>query len=108
MARRVARAKNEQQNRKGRQRIFTVVALLLVLHVGAMITIEVYRASLSRYEIARLERDIAGLEQERARLAEVITHRDDAVFREQLARKQGFVYPDERRLITLEPPTGSR
>ncbi|MDZ7703056.1 MAG: hypothetical protein U5L04_01055 [Trueperaceae bacterium] len=108
MARRTTQAKNQQRSRKARQRIFVVVALVLVLHVGAMITVEVYRASLSRYEIARLERDLAGLEQERTRLAEVIDHRDDAVFREQLARRQGFVYPDEQRLITLEPQTGTR
>ncbi len=102
MARRRDAPSEQRRRYRGVQLVVLIVGVLLTLHVGVMITIEVYRASTSRHEITRLQGDIETLERERARLLEVISRRNDNSFREQLARQQGFVYPDEARLITLD------
>ncbi|NLG08129.1 MAG: hypothetical protein GX560_02585 [Deinococcales bacterium] len=87
---------------------FARLAILAIAVVGTLQLVflnlvEADRMFVHRREIARLEREVAALEAERAALAEVAGRAHDEVYREQLARKQGFIYPDELRVVTQRP-----
>lgn len=83
--------------------------LLLVLvafgsvHLLFMLGVEGLRFVRAEMSIERLEREVAGLEAEARSLEAVIEHADDQSYREQLARRQGYMYPDEVRVVTSEP-----
>lgn len=83
--------------------------LLLVLvafgsvHVLFMIGVEGLRLVRAEMSIERLEREVASLESEAEGLQAIIEHGDDDRYREQLARRQGYMYPDEARIVTSEP-----
>jgi cell division protein FtsB len=66
-----------------------------------MIGVEIDRYLYSSREVASLRQDVAQLERDIAALREILAHRDDERFREQLARQQGFVYPNETLYRTL-------
>jgi len=79
-----------------------LVELLLVIMalVGGLQAVVMIGVELSRYlnrssEVASLSRDVAQLELDIAALHEVLARHNDERFREQLARQQGFVYPNE-------------
>jgi len=79
-----------------------LVELLLVIMalVGGLQAVVMIGVELSRYlnrssEVASLSRDVAQLELDIAALREVLARHNDERFREQLARQQGFVYPNE-------------
>ena len=82
---------------------FLVIAVVGCIHVLAMLSLEISRLVYTDREVARLERDIADLELESTNLKGVTAHQNDAVYREQLARLQGFIYPDEARYVTVTP-----
>lgn len=65
--------------------------------------VEADRMFVHRREISRLEREVGAMQAERNSLAAIAEHATDDVFREQLARKQGFIFPDELRVITQRP-----
>lgn len=65
--------------------------------------VEADRMFVHRREISRLEREVEAMQAERNALAAIAERVDDAAFREQLARKQGFIYPGELRVITQRP-----
>ncbi len=82
--------------------------ILLIATVGTLQLlylnfVEADRMYVHRREVARLEREVAAMEAERAALEEVAQRAHDEVFREQLARKQGFMYEDELRVVTQRP-----
>ncbi len=85
---------------RGASTLFIIIALVGGLQALLMIGIEANRWLRSQREISRLEADIRGLKQEAAELEAIIAHKDDAQYREQLARLQGFVYPDENLFVT--------
>ena len=85
----------------GVRRFLIVLALLGSIQLAIMIGVEAYRAVEGQRAIERLERDIAALDAEAAGLAAVVEHADDAAYREQLARRRGFVAPDEVRIVPL-------
>ena len=64
-----------------------------------MITVEVRRPWTAEREIVRLEREVADLRGETVDLTEIAVRGDDARFREHLARRQGYVFPDEVRYV---------
>ncbi len=81
--------------------LLVIMALVGGLQAAAMIGVEFSRYLNRSGEVASLSRDVAQLEREIAALRGVLAHRDDERFREQLARQQGFVYPDEILYRTL-------
>ena len=60
-------------------------------------------ASSGRDVLQTLESDVAVLDADIAGLEAVIAHAGDLRYREQLARKQGYVYPHETLLIPRSP-----
>ena len=86
---------------RGVNAILLILALVGSLHVFSMLGVEVWRGATSRSEIARLQADVLALEHNINGLQAVIDHAGDEQYREQLARCQGFVYPDETRYVTL-------
>ena len=85
----------------GVRRFLIVLALLGSVQLAIMIGVEAYRAVEGQRAIERLEKDIAALEAEAAELAAVVEHAADEAYREQLARRRGFVAPDEVRIVPL-------
>ena len=85
----------------GVRRFLVILALLGSVQLAIMIGVEAYRAVEGQRAIERLEKDIAALEAEAAELAAVVEHADDVAYREQLARRRGFVAPDEVRIVPL-------
>ena len=85
----------------GVKRFLMILAILGSIQVIVMLGVEAHRAVEGRRAIARLNIDIAALEVEAAGLAAVVEHADDPVYREQLARRRGFVYPDEVRVVPV-------
>ena len=78
-----------------------LVALCLIgsLQVAGLLVVEVRRIAYSEGEIARLEREIEEIERETADLRAVAERDDDERYRELLARRQGYLYPDETRYV---------
>lgn len=85
----------------GVRRFLIALALLGTLQVVVMLGVEAHRAVEGQRAIARLQDDIAELQAEAAGLEAIIEHGSDPVYREQLARRRGFVYPDEVRVVPL-------
>lgn len=86
---------------RGANVLFLTIAVVGCVHALAILTLEISRAVYTNREVARLERDIAALELESTNLENVIAHKNDASYREQLARLQGFIYADEARYVTV-------
>lgn len=80
-----------------------MTALLIMVgtfHAVAMIVVETNRWLESRAQIARLERDINTIRTDMNALESQLVYRNDDGLFEQLARRQGFIYPNETRVIT--------
>ncbi len=84
--------------------ILVTLAAIGCLHLIYIGLVEADRAVVQRREITRLEREVAALTAEVDALEEIAAHADDEVFRELLARKQGFIHPDELRVVTQSSP----
>lgn len=87
---------------------FVNAALVVLCLVGTVQTLLLIGVEASRLwhterEIARLGREVAAAERESAELLEIARRADDARYREQLARRQGYVYPFETRLVGPAP-----
>ncbi len=82
---------------------FTVIALVGGFHALLMLGLEGSRLVYTHREVTRLEADIGTLQEDVRSLQAVVEHRHDPVFREQLARAQGFIRPDETRVLTRSP-----
>ncbi len=80
--------------------IIVALALLGTVQLIYLNLVEADRMVVHRREVARLELEVAAFEQETAALEEIARHVDDDLFREQLARKQGFIHPDELLVVT--------
>lgn|SRR5690554_5056755 len=84
--------------------ILIILAVIGTLHVCFMIVWELRQGWAARQDIARLEQEVAELEAESARLNAIIEHGDNDAYREQLARRQGFIAPDETRVVIIGIP----
>lgn len=82
---------------------FTVIALVGGFHALLMLGLEGSRLVYTSREVTRLGADIGVLQEDIQTLQAVVRHRNDPVFREQLARAQGFIQPDETRILTRTP-----
>jgi len=98
----LARPKPATRNAARARAAPRLVELLLVIMalVGGLQAVVMIGVELSRYlnrsgEVASLSREVAQLERDIVGLREVLARYNDERFREQLARQQGFVYPNE-------------
>ncbi|HEX7000235.1 MAG TPA: hypothetical protein VF164_00910 [Trueperaceae bacterium] len=80
-----------------------VLAVVGCLHLFFIIGVELDRNLVQRRDVARLEAEVSALRTELNRLDLVASRGDDAGYREALARRQGYVYPDEDLIVTAEP-----
>ncbi len=80
-----------------------VLAVAGCLHLFFLLGVELDRNLVYSRDVARLEAEVGALTNELARLDEVAAHGDDRAFREALARRQGYVYPDEDLVLTALP-----
>jgi len=78
-----------------------LLALLGSVHVLFMMGLEINRMLETQRAIVELKDDIIGLEREVSSLEAIMQHGDDDLYREELARRQGFIFPDELRVVTL-------
>jgi Tfp pilus assembly protein FimT len=85
-------------------RLLAVVALAGAAHVAFLAFVELDRTVRHRAAIAELEADLEVARAEARELRTIAEREDDATFREQLARLQGFVGPDETRVVVLSEP----
>ncbi len=88
---------------RGAAWLLTFLAVLGSLHAAFLIGAELFRGEQLRRSIQTLESDVAVLDADIAGLEAVIAHAGDLRYREQLARKQGYVYPHETLLIPRSP-----
>lgn len=88
---------------RGISAVLLVICLVGALQAVFMIVVEARRWTVAEREIVRLEREVADLRREAADLIEVAMRGGDERFREQLARRQGYVYPHETRFLLSTP-----
>ena len=89
---------------RGAHRALVVLALVGSLHAMFLLGVEGWRFVQERRAIGRLQHQVTGLKSEATGLSQVIDHTDDQTYREELARRQGYMYPDELRAVTQQPP----
>lgn len=95
------------QHDRGTQRamrLLGILALIGTLHVGFLIFVELDRFARHRTAITELEAELAATRAEADALRAIAERLSDTDFREQLARRQGFMFPDETRLIVVQDP----
>lgn len=85
-------------------RLLAVVALAGAAHVAFLAFVELDRTVRHRTAISALEADLEVARTEARELRAIAGREDDATFREQLARLQGFVGPSETRVVVLNEP----
>lgn len=88
---------------RGVSALVVIVCTVGALHAAVMLAVEVRRWWIADREVLRLEAEVAALRAEAADLAQIAARGDDLRFREHLARKQGYVYPDEVRYVIAVP-----
>lgn len=93
---------SEQRGRRVHPAL-VVLAVVGCLHLFFIIGVELDRNLVHKREIARLEAEVGALTAELERLDEVASRGFDTAYREALARGQGYVYPDERLVVTAQP-----
>ncbi|HZJ10460.1 MAG TPA: hypothetical protein VFD39_12245 [Trueperaceae bacterium] len=86
--------------RKATHPLLIAIAIVGSLQLFFLLAVEFDRNLVQRREVARLEAEVRALTAELESLEQVAAHGGDLAFRELLARKQGFVYPDEALLVT--------
>jgi hypothetical protein len=86
------------------QVILTVIAVIGTIQVLFMIGVEINRALQTAPAVRQLELDISELQREADRLQAIIDFGDTEQYREQLARRQGFIHPDETRVFIIGYP----
>jgi cell division protein FtsB len=79
--------------------LLVAVCLLGSLHVVGLMVVEVRRLAYTEGEIARLEAELSAIARDTADLRAVAERFEDERYRELLARRQGYVYPEETRFI---------
>jgi hypothetical protein len=93
-----------QPRMRGVNVLLTILAVVGCIHVMVMMGIELNRMVASQQEITRLSAETQVLEAEVAGLQSVLDNGNNPAFREQLARRAGFAYPEEARWLS-EPGT---
>ena len=89
---------------RGAQRVITVLAVVGSLHALFLLGVEGWRFVVEREAVAHLQTQVSQLKTQAKGLQQVIDHAGDARYREDLARRQGYMYPNEQRAVTQQPP----
>ncbi len=89
---------------RGAHRVLTVLALVGSLHALFLMGVEGWRFVSERRAVVRLQQQVGDLQSQAQGLKQVIDHAGDQHYREDLARRQGFMYPQELRAVTQQPP----
>lgn len=89
---------------RGAHAVLVGLAVVGCLHVLFLLGVEAVRFVETRTAVVRLRADVATLQDEADGLQQVIDHAGDETYREELARRQGFLYPDEVRAVTQAAP----
>jgi cell division protein FtsB len=90
-----------QPRMRGVNVLLTMLAVVGCVHVLVMMGIELNRMVATQQEITRLSLETTTLEAEVAGLQSVLDNGDNPLYREQLARRAGFSYPDEVRYLSV-------
>lgn len=90
---------------RGAFRLLGVLAGVGCVQVLFTLGVELDRTVQHHDAIAQLRDDVRALEREAAGLQATLEHAEEDAFREQLARGQGFMWPDETRLIVIPATT---
>ncbi len=93
--------KVELNTQKGTNLLFLSIAIVGGLHLLVMLGIELNRYIRTYREISTLNTKIVTHKATLDELIAIKAHEHDDRYREQLARKQGFIYPNEQRYITI-------
>ena len=97
----------EPQTKAPRRRmphwVIVLIAAVGTVQLLYLNYVEADRMFVHQREITRLESEVGAMQAERNSLAAIADRAQDEVLREQLARKQGFIFPDELRVITQRP-----
>ncbi len=88
---------------RGAHRVITVLALVGSLHALFLLGVETWRFVVEQRAVAQLQRQVTDLKQQSGELQQVIGHAGDQRYREDLARRQGYMYPKEQRAVTQQP-----
>jgi hypothetical protein len=88
---------------RGATALLVAACTLGALQAAVMLAVEARRWYVADREVVRLEREVADLHAEAADLAAIAERGDDVRFREHLARRQGYVFPDEVRYVIALP-----
>lgn len=88
---------------RGAHRVLVVLAVVGSLHALFLLGVEGWRFVQEQRAIHLLQRQVSGLQAESGGLKQVIDHADDQTYREDLARRQGYMFPDELRAVTQQP-----
>jgi len=89
---------------RGAHRVITVLALVGSLHALFLLGVETWRFVVEQRAVAQLQTQVTDLKRQSGELKQVIGHADDLRYREDLARRQGYMYPNEQRAVTQQPP----
>ena len=90
---------------RGAHRVITVLAVVGSLHALFLLGVETWRFVVERQAVVRLQGQVDQLQRQAQGLRQVIGHADDTRYREDLARRQGYMYPNEQRAVTQQPTT---
>jgi hypothetical protein len=88
---------------RGVSLVLVVLSLVGTLQGLLMLSIEARRWWVAAREVTRLQAEVQALRSETADLLEIAERGEDVRFREHLARRQGYVFPDEVRYVILQP-----
>ena len=83
--------------KKDKFKIFIIAAVAVILVIFAVVCIKkVLITSRQNEEIANLKQSITQMDEENSALEETIADAEDESNMEQIARDNGYVYPEER------------
>lgn len=85
---------------KGLSWLFLVLAIIGILHIGYIFYWEYQQYNDRTLMLGKLEHSMDNLRIETDLLRATVDHKFDLNYREQLARTEGFVYQDERLIIS--------
>lgn len=93
-------SKKAQADASTLQKAFLALLLLAGLHLMLMIGVEARRYMRGEQKLNELHQSIEQLQRNIFEQEAIAQHQGDARYMESLARAQGFIYPNESRIIT--------
>lgn len=100
-------AEPHEERRPDRGRaVVTALGILAWIGVAQMVYltfVELNGLIVRSQELGARREIVTALEREAEELESIVANADDLAYREALARKQGFMYPYERRVVVLSP-----